>query len=704
MKKLAYLLALGSGLAFAAGSTVDPTIPSASSPLESAPVRGNFAAAANDINALIQINAGTTAPATPLLGQQWLNTTSTPYVWNVFDGAVWDTIGSLNASTNTFQAGSVPWSGVTGTPTTLSGYGITNGVSSVGVTMPSAFSCTGSPVTSSGTVACAFAAQSQAYFLASPAGSTGAPLMRQIVATDVPTLNQSTTGNAATVTTNANLTGDVTSVGNATTLTPTGVTAGTYAQMTVDANGRATAGVTINTVPFGGTGVASISGIVKGAGTGPFVTATPGTDYIAPGGAFGTPSSLTCTNCSGTAAGLSIGGTVNGNTLTAGSSTYTGTAGKTYTFPATTDTVAGIGTAQTWTAAQTFTNSDLKLLGSSTGVTTFTSANSGASNYTVTVPAGSITVARTDAAQTFTGEQTFNGPSGSPAMLVQGAGTAGSNYGLRVQAGLNASDYSFYVVDNTSTYGLFEVLGTGAVKVNSGAQSPTTALIVTGATTISTTLGVSGVASFSGALTAGSSANTSIGYSGFANPTAGTSAGTSIALNGYQASANNYGIGISAAALNASGKYDIWYQTGSTNGGGHAFFSGTTQTGYLSLSGALSVLASVSSASNITIAGGRAVNTTSSASTATVAAGIASTYIATPGTTITVTLAAPTADGERRRIVFGAATTVTWAVTSPATAVAGLPTVYAANTHVEVVYNAVAGTPTNSAATTWYQY
>ncbi len=37
--------------------------------------------------------------------------------------------------------------------------------------------------------------------------------------TSFPTLNQNTTGNAATVTTNANLTGDVTSVGNVTTLT-----------------------------------------------------------------------------------------------------------------------------------------------------------------------------------------------------------------------------------------------------------------------------------------------------------------------------------------------------------------------------------------------------------------------------------------------------------------------------------------------------
>lgn len=45
---------------------------------------------------------------------------------------------------------------------------------------------------------------------------TGAPSIA--VAGDFPTLNQSTTGNAATVTTNANLTGHITSVGNATSL------------------------------------------------------------------------------------------------------------------------------------------------------------------------------------------------------------------------------------------------------------------------------------------------------------------------------------------------------------------------------------------------------------------------------------------------------------------------------------------------------
>jgi hypothetical protein len=46
----------------------------------------------------------------------------------------------------------------------------------------------------------------------------GTPASGTLTNCTFPTLNQNTTGNAATVTTNANLTGDVTSVGNATTI------------------------------------------------------------------------------------------------------------------------------------------------------------------------------------------------------------------------------------------------------------------------------------------------------------------------------------------------------------------------------------------------------------------------------------------------------------------------------------------------------
>ncbi len=70
------------------------------------------------------------------------------------------------------------------------------------------------------------------------------------------TIVGSITGNAATVTTNANLTGDVTSVGNATTLPAVG-TAGTYRSVTTDAKGRVTAGT--NPTTLAGYGITDAS-------------------------------------------------------------------------------------------------------------------------------------------------------------------------------------------------------------------------------------------------------------------------------------------------------------------------------------------------------------------------------------------------------------------------------------------------------------
>lgn len=72
-----------------------------------------------------------------------------------------------------------------------------------------------------------------------------------------------------------------------------------------------------------------------------------------------------------------------------------------YTLPAATGTLAALNAVQTWTAVQTFTNSDIKLLGSSTGATTFTSANASATNYTTTIPAISGTMASTSGSNLF---------------------------------------------------------------------------------------------------------------------------------------------------------------------------------------------------------------------------------------------------------------------------------------------------------------
>lgn len=124
---------------------------------------------------------------------------------------------------------------------------------------------------------------------------------------------------------------------------------------------------------------------------------------------------------------------------------------------------------------------------------------------------------------------------------------------------------------------------------------------------------------------------------------------------------------------------------------------------YGGLNGAVTASTLSNSSTRTTTAAARAVNTTAALAAVTIAASINSTYLATPAAAITVTVAAPVGDGERRRIVFGAATTVTWVPTAPATSVLA-QTAFIAGEAIELVYNSVAGTPTNSAATTWYSY
>jgi hypothetical protein len=72
-------------------------------------------------------------------------------------------------------------------------------VTSVGLSLPAQFNVSGSPVTGSGTLTANWANETAAYFFAGPTSGPGTtPTFRAITATDVPTLNQSTSGNAAT--------------------------------------------------------------------------------------------------------------------------------------------------------------------------------------------------------------------------------------------------------------------------------------------------------------------------------------------------------------------------------------------------------------------------------------------------------------------------------------------------------------------------
>ena len=73
-------------------------------------------------------------------------------------------------------------------------------VTSVGLAAPGEFTVTGSPVVGAGTLTFTKAPQAANQFYAAPSGATGEPVFRAMVAADVPVLNQTTTGNAATAT------------------------------------------------------------------------------------------------------------------------------------------------------------------------------------------------------------------------------------------------------------------------------------------------------------------------------------------------------------------------------------------------------------------------------------------------------------------------------------------------------------------------
>lgn len=132
------------------------------------------------------------------------------------------------------------------------------------------------------------------------------------------------------------------------------------------------------TVPQGGTGVTSLTahGVLIGEGTSPIVVVGPCSNgQVLQWGASGDPA---CASVPGT-------GTV--TSITAG----VGLSGGTITSSGTIS--LNLSNANTWTGLQTFTKGDLGLLGTSTGQTYLNSAASGATNYTITLPAVTDTVA-----------------------------------------------------------------------------------------------------------------------------------------------------------------------------------------------------------------------------------------------------------------------------------------------------------------------
>ena len=121
------------------------------------------------------------------------------------------TAGSVGqVLTSTGGTGAPIWTTLTatGTVTSVSGTGTVSGITLTGTVT------TSGSLTLGGTLAVTpsnFASQTANTFLAAPNGSAGVPTFRAVVAADIPTLNQNTTGSAATLTTGRTIamTGDV---------------------------------------------------------------------------------------------------------------------------------------------------------------------------------------------------------------------------------------------------------------------------------------------------------------------------------------------------------------------------------------------------------------------------------------------------------------------------------------------------------------
>jgi hypothetical protein len=182
------------------------------------------AGAGIDISGSTITNTGDTNPADDI-------TTATPATGDLSGTYPAPTVAKLRgvglSATSPTASQVLQYNGTNWTPATLTvGSGT---VTSAGLTMPSMFNVTGSPITTAGTIGITMAAQAAGTVLAAPAAATGTPSFRQLAASDITsgTLPLANGGTGATAATAARTNLGLGALATLSTITNTEITDGT---------------------------------------------------------------------------------------------------------------------------------------------------------------------------------------------------------------------------------------------------------------------------------------------------------------------------------------------------------------------------------------------------------------------------------------------------------------------------------------------
>jgi len=233
-------------------------------------VSGDISGNAANVTGTVAVTNGGTGQTTYTDGQLLIgNTTGSTLTKSTLTAGTGISVTN-GAGSITIASSVTPVTSVTGTSPVVSSGGTTPAIS-----LAAGYGDTLNP----------YASKTAAHVLAAPAGAAGVPTFRALVATDIPTLNQNTTGQAG-------------SVANA-------LSAGTGITYSAGTTYNGSAAITINNsapMVFPGTGIANSTGSAWGTsysttGSGTVVALATSPSFTTP--SLGTPSSGTLTSCTG---------------------------------------------------------------------------------------------------------------------------------------------------------------------------------------------------------------------------------------------------------------------------------------------------------------------------------------------------------------------------------------------------------------------